>query len=238
MHKATLSRKMTLAVEVPDADDLNLINASGPLRPLTADDVIVRSCLAINTQRMESGIQMPDEEVRAIAGKSVGAPIQRNHDTFTGDGLPVGRIFSANANQNGDTMECRQRFYLMRDAEGLSLAQRIDGGVIQEVSCSFTYDRMECSIDGGDMWDCNHVPNEEYNGKQCTAIVRGVDEYLETSLVWKGAARGTKIGLVAMFSASFGEEWAREFARRKQPMPITFGSMFKGREPKFADLFR
>jgi hypothetical protein len=184
--------------------DLAAINAlPGMLSPLTADEIFVRSCDAINTRPLFNGLVVPEESVRKIAALAFDHPIQRNHDTYTSEGLPVGRIFSSTmvTDDQGDPCN-RQRFYMVREPLTESLVRRMDGGVLREVSISFAHDLLECSICNTDLWDCSHVTGEDYEGQKCVASVKGVTEYYETSLVWAGMAQGTSIKMAA---ARFGE---------------------------------
>lgn len=228
----------------PAQSDLDAINAMpGLLRALSLDEVFIRSCDAINTRPLANGLLVPEDSVRAIASLAYDHPIQRNHDTYSSEGLPVGRIFSSTMATDDQGMPCnRQRFYMVKEPLTQSLVQRMDGGVLREVSVSFAHDLLECSICETDLYDCAHIPGEEYDGKVCQARVLGVSEYFETSLVWAGMAEGTKIKMAASrFWSDFDKmlerkmeaavngrrqtEWFADWARSQAP-PSTWSSGF------------
>lgn len=206
LHALRLVNRLALAAPAePDDDDMAKVNAVA-LAPLTADQVFIFSCDAINTRPMSSGLVVPEESVRAIAGLAYGAPIQRNHDTYSADGLPIGFVFESTMGVDDQGDPCnRQRFFMVKDPLTESLAARMRAGIIREVSVAFGYQKLECSIDGGDLWECSHMPGEAYEGKTCQGIVRQPEEYDETSLVWRGAADRTKIRMAAARFREFDE---------------------------------
>lgn len=178
---------------------LAAINAMpGVLKPLTAADVYVRRCVAINDLPLKNGLQLGAAELAAIAQMSPGHGIHVNHDIYTSEGgLPLGRIFAAVLTSASGRSQVEQDFYLMADDETTDLVARIDAGVITEVSVSFAYDQLICSICQTDLAECAHWPMEVYDGKTCMGMVRGVNEYFETSLVWQGMANETSIRMAA-----------------------------------------
>lgn len=182
------------------AEMLAAINAMPQvLRPMTADQVLVRGMWAINDQPMHSGLKIEPAGMSAIASMAVGVPIQANHDTFDGvNALPLGRVFAANAVQRPDGSNWVRLLYWMPRTEMTEeLAQRIDGGAIGEVSVSIGYDKLECSICKTDLFDCAHQPGETYDGQLCEGIVRGISDFYECSLVWAGQAKGTSMFMAA-----------------------------------------
>lgn len=177
---------------------LAAINAMpGVLKPLTAADVFVRECDAINSQALKNNLQLGAAELVQIAQMSPGSGIHVQHDTYTTDGLPLGRIFAARVEQREGVTHVVQTFYLVADEENAQIVGRIDAGAISEVSVSFMYDRLVCSICQTELSECAHWPGEMYDAKMCIGMVLGVDEYLETSLVWQGMANDTRIRMAA-----------------------------------------
>lgn len=178
---------------------LALINAlPGVLKPMNAADVFVRSCDAINDLPLKNGLRLGPAELAAITALSPGKGIHVNHDTYTSEGgLPLGRILSASFRNDGGSGIVSQDFYLVATDEAADTVARIDGGAISEVSVSFMHDAIICSICNTDLSECAHWPLEVYDGQVCEGLVRGVTEYLETSLVWQGMANGTSIRMAA-----------------------------------------
>lgn len=177
------------------------INAmQGVLKPLTAADVFVRECDAINDRPLKNSLLLGLAELAQIAQMSPGKGMHVQHDTWTTDGLPLGRIFAARLESREGQARVVQTFYLVADDDNAQTVGRIDAGAISEVSVSFMYDRLTCSICENSLDDgenCPHWPGKEYEGVTCMGLVQGVDEYMETSLVWQGMANDTRIRMAA-----------------------------------------
>jgi hypothetical protein len=220
LHSDRFSRQaklLSLSVNsTPNQNDLDAINLmkNRVLVPRTVENVFIRECEALSTRPMNSGLIVPEASVRQIAALAYDAPIQLNHDTFSSEGLPIGRVFesSVTTNESGDIVNV-QRFFVPRTPVTEEIMARVDGGAINEVSVSFGYDRMECTICHGDMFDCEHMPGTEYAGAVCHGLVLDIGEYFETSLVWAGAADGTRIRMAA---ARFGA--VRDLLKAKRTM--------------------
>ena len=202
---------------------LAAINAMpGVLKPLTAADVFVRECDAINDGVLKNGLKLGLPELAAIAQMSPGAGLHVQHDTFSADGLPLGRIFAARLETREGGAHVVQTFYLVATDDAAELVQRIDGGAISEVSVSFLYDKLMCSICETELNSCAHWPLEMYDGQTCLGMVQGVNEYLETSLVWQGMANDTRIRMAAVLG---GDADLAEFFRDK-PRTSDLEAMF------------
>lgn len=174
------------------------INAMpGVLKPLTAADVFVRECVAINDLPLKNYLKLGVSELAQIANLCPGAGVHVQHDTYTADGLPLGRIFAARLEAEAGRAQVIQTFYLTADDDNAETVNRIDTGAISEVSVSFMYDRLTCSICQTALSECAHWPGDVYDGKTCMGIVEGVNEYLETSLVWQGMANDTRLRMAA-----------------------------------------
>lgn len=211
------------------------------LTPLTAADVYVRQCEAINDLPLKNGLILGLPELGQIAMLSPGKGIHRNHDTYTAEGgLPIGRIFAARLasapvpagvtqvqphsvamlaeSVPGNYTQCVQTFYILATDEGTELVRLIDGGAIAEVSVSFMYDQLTCSICNTDLQDCAHWPLEMYDGQTCMGLVQGVNDYLETSLVWQGMANETRLKMAAACGALCADaDLAALFAAKPRP---------------------
>jgi len=196
------------------------------LRPLAESDVYVRGVYAINDQQMWNGYRIETPGVLKIAALAVGRPVLANHDTYGGfDSLPAGRVFAGDGlrRADGSTWAVLSAWFPQTEFT-TELVQRIDGGAIGEVSVQILVDLLECSICKTDLWECAHVPLQSYDGKQCEAIVRGVTDFLELSMVWAGMAKGTS--------------WFMAAARGREAMAADrFIAERKPRTAALADLF-
>lgn len=229
---------------VSGATDAHLaaINAlPGTLSPMTASDLFVRECVAINDRPLKNGLKLGASELGQIAAMSPGKGIHRNHDTWTSEGgLPIGRIFAARM-EGGEVI---QTFYILATDDGVDLAKLIDGGAISEVSVSFMYDELVCSICdkviemGWDDPPHPHYPLELYEGETCYWLVSGVNEYLETSLVWQGMANDTRIKMAASRCLSSDSDLAAflkgkprtdDLAELMRPVPLD--ALFAAEKP-------
>lgn len=216
---------------------LAAINAMpGVLKPLTAADVFVRECEAINDQPLKNYLKLGLAELAQIAQMSPGSGIHIQHDTYTADGLPLGRIFAARLETRDGVAHVVQTFYLVADEANAQTVGRIDAGAVSEVSVSFMYDKLLCSICSTGVDECAHWPGEMYDAKTCMGLVLGVDEYLETSLVWQGMANDTRIRMAASRQCLCGDSDLAEFLRGK-PKPSDLEAMFTPAplEAMFAD---
>jgi hypothetical protein len=170
------------------------------LNELSGADVFVRSMDAINDRPLKNGLRIETAGVYAIPAMAVGAPVLCNHDTgmLTGlTGLPIGRVFSARPSRRDSGVWAELDFWMTATDDNADLVRRIDSGNIAEVSVSFGYSEMTCSICDTDMAACAHWPGELYDGKTCEGIISGVNEFYEVSLVWQGMANGTRLKMAA-----------------------------------------
>jgi hypothetical protein len=188
-------------------DDLAKINAMTHrvLVPRTTDNCFVRYADVINDQPLKNGYCLRPEGVAAISRLIYDTGVQPNHDTgdgFNGGGLsalPLGRCFAGEMVMDNGVCVTRAGFTFPRTALTTELVGRMDGGAISELSAQFFYDRLTCSICGGDpeQFGHEHRPGSMVDGKMALAFIEGPDEYLETSLVWMGMANDTRLRLAA-----------------------------------------
>lgn len=225
LHRASCRFRARLSADgAPSATDLEAINAMKHrvLVARTPDNCVVRTFDALSTRELRGymeGCYVPEMSLQQIASLAYDTPIQCNHDTYSANGLPVGRTFRAQMVMDDQGDPCvRMTYFSPLTASTEELDGRIMGGAIGEVSCSFGYTKLECSICHGDVWDqesgCAHLPGETYEGRRMMAAVLGVDEYEETSFVWKGAAEGTRFRIAAAhYSSDFGDLMASKRSR-------------------------
>lgn len=209
------------------------------LRPLTADQLFVRSAWAINDQPLFNGLRIETAGIATIAELAPGKPVIANHDTYGGrDALPFARIFAgSSARRVDDSTWAKLGFWIIDVPDDRDLVSKMDGGTVAECSVSIGYDMVECSICQTDLWDCAHSPGRTYDGKLCEGIIRGVEEFYELSLVWAGMARGTSL-LAAGRDVDEGDViaalLARETALRNAPAPDFIAELCKA-EPREPD---
>ena len=191
-RQAPMSRA---AAQVSD-EDMGLINVYA-LRALSPEDVIVREALVCNDQPDSYDTQFTRAALDQVARMLPGSPVLRNHSTFGADDLPVGIWFSARTEERDGVYWVIARFYMIREPLTESIAARMDGGVVREVSVSWWMDRsaLSCSICGNFPFAdaCTHTPGDTYGGRKCVTVMNAVESVEEASLVWKGGQYGTAI---------------------------------------------
>jgi len=172
---------------------------------VSVEDVFIRSMDVVSDEVNEHGGRFSPGEFGRLCELIVDSPVLIAHDKRQ---LPVGRNFKAEVIDRDGRPWVKVWFYWPRDtAAAQDLASRIDAGVIQEVSIGFEFKRPECSVCGRDIRECDHRPFVEYehaDGVKSPAhyIYREIVRVLETSLVYRGATPGTRIGAGLFFGKS------------------------------------
>lgn len=179
------------SVEIDDAM-LEQINQYA-LKPLTTNDVYVRSMYIVNDQVDSYDSKFTHESLIQIAGMLPGESVLKGHDVRT---LPVARFFKSTVTQKpgSDALWVRAWFYWVKGtAEADDLLRNIDGGVYREVSLCWLYNKSTCSICGADIWQCSHNPGDYYENELCYYEMSEIKEVLEGSFVYKGGQMGTEL---------------------------------------------
>ncbi len=205
-HATTLIGELTVAPgsqpATVDESVITLINERiQPPEPVTADGIHVRSLRLISDEVNDHGGRFPAEEHERLCELIVDSPVLIGHDRTQ---LPMARNFAARILHDGDRQWVSVWFYWMRNPSGDRLAADIDGGVVKEGSIGFEFRTPQCSICGQDIRRCEHIPGEPYTfatGERRIAHYeyRDLVRVLETSLVYRGATPGTRLGNDAVF---------------------------------------
>ena len=198
----TILGHLSASLAAPDEDIppemVALINRNvRPPAPITADEVFVRAMFVVSDEVNSFGGRFPLEEHETLAQLLVDSPVLTGHRK---DLLPVGRTFHAELVERDGVPWVKAYFYWLRSADSASdLKENIDGGVYKECSIAFTFGFPECSICGEDIRRCEHEPLASYpeaSGASCHFNYRHIEKVLETSLVYRGAVKGTSISRV------------------------------------------
>lgn len=186
---------------IPD-DHLEAINALQAERgkpALTADDVIVRPIRLVGNQVTAIYTRFYDPDIYLLASQMPGAPLLIGHDYASS---PIGTFYKAEVNKDSDGLWLDGWFYLPNDEQGRQAASRIDSGVFNEASLGWKYTEAVCSVCGRDYFGapdangevCTHWRGETYDGQVCYIYTTGDIEFLEGSVVFRGAHPGTNVG--------------------------------------------
>lgn len=219
-HQATFSLALALAAGASTAlpaghlDKINALQASRGKSALSAEQVLVRPVRLYGNKLTSYYTRSPDGDLQLLADQinQGGGPVLSAHVT---DNTPLGSFYAAAVTQ-GDRVaapppgEPQQElwldtwFYVLNDAEGQRLVGLIDGGVINEASIGFFYDKAICSITGGDYYDSPYWRGRVYTitdpetgvetQKLCFIWTTGNVVFGEGSLVYRGAYPGTRVG--------------------------------------------
>lgn len=174
--------------------------AFGPDANLNA--LAVYECIALTTLplRKSSGIfqgarvslSMLSEMAASVNAESI--PLQLVHDNEV---IPFGRFFYAEVVD--DTL---RGLFAVDGVNHPDIVAKLDSGVLDQVSVGFTMKRLTCSACGYDFIDPSNVmglytltcdEGHVIGQDGVHAFVDGLNQFLELSLVGKGASPGAKI---------------------------------------------
>lgn len=191
----------SLPVIVDDAIAALINDRISPPEPVTPRSIHVRSLRLVSDEVNDHGGRFPAEEHERLCELIVDSPVLVGHDRSQ---LPVARNFAARSITDGADHWVQVWFYWMRNPDGDQLAADIDGGVVKEGSIGFEFRRPQCSICGNDIRRCEHIPGERYRSVSGDALIahyeyRDIVRVLETSLVYRGANPGTRLGNEPVF---------------------------------------
>lgn len=190
---------------VPDSlavliEEINRVIA--PPVPVSGDAVFIRAMEVVSDEVNEHGGRFSTDEFGWLCELIIDSPVLVAHDKRQ---LPVARNFKAEVITREGRPWVKVWFYWPKDATGAQdLASRIDSGVLREVSIGFEFKRPECSVCGADIRECEHQPFAKGKHPDGTVrpvhyIYRDIVRVLETSLVYRGATPGTRIGAGLFF---------------------------------------
>ncbi len=166
-----------------------------PPKPVTKEDIFVRTMFLVSDEVNSYGGHFPLEELCNIANLVIDSPVMVGH---TREKLPIARNFKAEVLQKEGRNWVKVWFYWLKSAkDALSLKENIDHGIYKECSLGFVFEFPECSICGEDMRRCQHIPFKSYRTeggeKEAYFNYRNISQVLETSLVYRGAVPNTSM---------------------------------------------
>ncbi len=95
--------------------------------------------------------------------------------------------------------------YMLRSEKNRSLIEEIEGGIKKEVSVGCAVGRRVCSVCGGEISQCGHMPGRQYDGKLCTAVLEDPTDAYEWSFVAVPAQREAGVLKKTMVCRGFDE---------------------------------
>ena len=133
--------------------------------------------------------------------------------TFLGENIPEGSVVKVSEAQTvaacGAGEPCRYLkgwAYMLRSEKNQALIEEIEGGIKKEVSVGCAVARRVCSVCGGEISQCGHMPGRQYDGKLCTAVLEDPTDAYEWSFVAVPAQREAGVLKKTMVCRNFSPE--------------------------------
>lgn len=212
---------MGMAGGRPDDAQMAKINAQSK-GTLTAEEVYAFSVRLCDDQ-VDRDFEQFDGEALAVLGQMfVGKPGIVDHNWSAEK--QVARIFDTEVVQDREGAWLRGWAYIPRKGKE-AVIDDIESGIRREVSISCSMGKKVCSICGGEIGACGHVPGKCYEGEMCVGILKEPQDAYEFSFVavpaqpragvtkaWKG---GERVGLKEYVEKSGLESLKKELAKLK-----------------------
>lgn len=165
---------------VTDAE-MAAINAQA-IRELSPDDVYVFHVNACDDRIDRDYERFPVDTLMALAPMFIGKPVISDHDWSAAE--QVARIFSASVEAQPDGASAlRLSCYMLKDDRTKAIIDKIEGGILREVSVGCRIKNLKCSICGGNARECSHWAGREYEGKTCIYELTDPIDAFELSFV-------------------------------------------------------
>lgn len=158
-------------------------------KELQKEDVYVFSMVLCDNEVDRDLEQFPSDSLNVFANLFVGKPLILDHKHTTDK--QIGRIFktlvepveSLYNSVNEPYYVLTAQAYIVRNEEFNPIIEKIETGILKEISVATSVNESICSICGNDYWDCNHQKGIEYGQKMCYAkLVDPIDAF-EASIV-------------------------------------------------------
>lgn len=212
---------MGLPGGVPDDGQLEKINLQSKTA-LTSEEVYAFS-VRLCDDHVDRDYEQFDREALETLGKLfVGKPGIVDHNWSAEK--QVARVFDTEVVREPESSWLRGWAYIPRKGKE-EVIHDIESGIRREVSISCSMGRKTCSICGGEIGACGHVPGKYYEGEMCIGILQEPLDAYEFSFVavpaqpragvmkhWKG---GEYMGLKEYVEKSGLEGLKKELAKLK-----------------------
>lgn len=172
--------KAASTASVPDAADMEAINhyTRTPLHP---EDVYVFSVRACDDRPDRDGERFTSECLDALAPLYLGKPMICDHAWRAAN--QVARIYRAEVVKDGTAAVLRLDVYMPRNAETQPVIDKIEAGILKEVSVGCSIAKATCSICGQPYSSCPHERGRAYDGKTCIVELSEPTDAYEVSFV-------------------------------------------------------
>lgn len=194
--KISKAARLTTAAQVTE-DDLKLINQYA-LKVLTPEEVYTCSVFLCDNDIDRDGERFTESCLDGLAPLFLGKTGIFNHSWDSKD--QVARIYrtevvngTGKAATGSQLKQLKADIYMLRAEDTEKVIQKIEGGILKEVSVGVAVKSQTCSICGGKMqWgECEngHEKGREYEGKTCHTELSDPADAFEFSFVAVPAQR-------------------------------------------------
>lgn len=176
---------------VPSEDDYNLLKEQFLKGEFPRDKLFVFTVKACDNLIDRSGECFSHNALMDIAALMTAKPGLNDHDRDIEKQYT--RVYktelvkdTTRKNDFGEDYEYVLAYcYMVNNKKNEYIIDDILSGIRKEVSVGCSSDKAYCNICGTDLisGSCTHTVGKEYNGKKCTIIIDGVDDFYELSAV-------------------------------------------------------
>lgn len=181
--------------------EMELINRY-TLKELKPEDVYAFSVVLCDNEIDRDNERFDRNALEALAKLFIGKTGIFNHSSNAHD--QVARLYRASVEQTGERnslgeekLALRGFAYILRTEEMQPIIDKIEGGILKEVSVGFAVSDCVCSICGKSIgWsECEdgHVKGRSYNGRRCYGLLKNPVDAYEFSFVAVPAQRGAGV---------------------------------------------
>lgn len=166
-----------------DEGELALINKQA-LRELTADEVFTFKIAACNDQVDRDFEHFSGKALGQLAALYVGKTVIMDHDWTAKN--QTARVYASGVEpMDGGGNQLILRAYMLRSDDTKNALDRIESGILREVSVGCRTQKAVCDICGVNKraaW-CDHRPGRDYDGKTATVTLDEATDAYEVSFV-------------------------------------------------------
>lgn len=164
------------------AADIDLINRQS-LKELTPEEVFTFSAILCDNEIDRDYERFSDACLEGLTTLFVGKTGIFNHSWDARN--QVARIYKTEIEAEGETRRLRAYAYILRGGSMDEVIQKIEGGILREISVGVSVEKTLCSICGKDLYsaECPHRKRREYDSQLCYGILDGASDAYEFSFV-------------------------------------------------------
>lgn len=176
----TVAKAANAAASTLDAETMAAINRY-TRTPLEQADVYVFSVHACDDQPDRDSERFTAECLAVLATLFVGKPMICDHRWSAAE--QVARIFRAEIVKDGAATVLWLDVYMPRNAETQPVIDKIEAGILKEVSVGCAIAKATCSLCGRPYGSCSHERGRSYDGKACVVELSEPTDAYEVSFV-------------------------------------------------------